>query len=88
MLTLRKFMAACALAHDHDCSHQGWEYDGNHWDWFEDVIGICAIPGRCEMSVYVMNKDKKGTGAEVTVVSLPTEKVDAAAELVGYLDMF
>lgn len=85
MLTIRKFMAACALAHDKDCSHEGWEYDGaGYEDWFEDVIGISAIPGRCEISVYLL--DKKGT--EVTVVSLPTAEVDAAADLVGYLDMF
>lgn len=88
MLTLRKIMAACALAHDQDCSQKGWEYDGSAEDWFQDVIGICAIPGSCEISVYLMNKNKTGTGAEVTVVSLSTEEVDAAADLVGYLDMF
>lgn len=84
MLTIRKIIAACALAHDKDCSQQGWEYDCSCDDWFEDVIGISAIPGKCEISVYLL--DKKGT--EVTVVSLSTEKVDAAADLVGYLDMF
>lgn len=84
MLTLRKIMAACAMAHDKDCSQKGWEYDGVDEYWFEDVIGISAIPGKCEISVYLL--DKKGT--EVTVVSLSTEKVDAAADLVGYLDMF
>lgn len=88
MLTIRKIMAACALAHDHDCSQKGWEYDGNHWDWFEDVIGICAIPGRCEMRVYLMNKNKDGISAEVTIVTMSTAEVDAAVDLVGYLDMF
>lgn len=85
MLTIRKFMAACALAHNHDCSHDGWEYDGaSYEDWFENVIGIKAIPGTGEISVYLLNKKSDG----VTVVSLSTEKVDAAADLVGYLDMF
>lgn len=77
-------MAACALAHDHDCSQKGWEYDSNYCDWFDDVIGISAVSGRPEMSVYL--SDKKSTG--VIVVSLSTEEVDAAADLVGYLDMF
>lgn len=86
MLTLRKIMAACALAHDKDCSQKGWEYDGSSEDWFDDVIGIVSV-GR-EMRVYLMNKNKDGISAEVTIVTLSTEEVDAAADLVGYLDMF
>lgn len=84
MLTIRKIIAACALAHDKDCSQQGWEYDCSCDDWFEDVIGIKDIPGTSEISVYLLNKKSDG----VTVVSLSTAEVDAAAELVGYLDMF
>lgn len=79
-------MAACALAHDHDCSREGWEYDSSSEDWFDDVIGIVSV-GR-EMRVYLMNKNKDGISAEVTIVTLSTEEVDAAADLVGYLDMF
>lgn len=84
MLTIRKIIAACALAHDKDCSQQGWEYDCSCDDWFEDVIGINAMPGTGEIRVYLWNPKT----TELTIVHVPTAEADAAADLVGYLDMF
>lgn len=79
MLTIRQFMAACALAHDLDCEHEGWEYDYDYEEWFDDVVGVVVQP-----SCAVWLQD----GAVIRQVDIDVKRLNHAAELIGYLDMF
>lgn len=84
MLTIRQFMAACALAHDLDCEHSGWEYDYDYEEWFGDVVGVVAQPS---CAVWLQRPGPDGS-MQIQQIDIDVEQLNRAAELIGYLDMF
>lgn len=84
MLTIRQFMAACALAHNLDCEHSGWEYDYDYEEWFDDVVGVVVQPS---CAVWLQRLDPDGC-TMIQQIDIDPEKLNRAAELIGYLDMF